>query len=890
MNPITIKRFFLLVLALCVFNSVFAVQYVSLYVRESQTVSCPSLPYGYTVYSCQFASPSTAVTAYSIGHYGGSIKVNSYFTGTISVECTQYYHYNIGNFTYWDNRTLYYIVSCTPINITLSSTSLSLAPGDYHNLTYSESPMTYSYSPVVTWESSNPGVAQVSSTGRIHAISSGTATITARNSSGPNKTCTVVVQSPSPTSIDVTPGTISFPKGQSRSLSHTVTPSTASYSLQWTSSNTSVATVNNGTVYGVAPGTATITARVVGTSITDVCYVTVQPVNPTAISVAHSRSVNVGQNITLNPSVTPSNADYTITWTSSNTSIATVDGGVVHGVDNGTVRITAHINGTSLQDTCRVVVNRPTLVLCASALSGWVTPGTTIALTASNNGASIRYTTDGSTPTESSPLYSGPIAVNDSITLKAIAYHPNYYPSEELVCNYKVNNFQIVEQNPSNNSSTSLSIIIPSVTFNKPFSEGQNYSDVKLFVGNTLSEVTSDGSEVSGEKFVVGNTLYFIPSEYTNDHTKAFRFDVPAGALLSEDQEPNWEKSVVYSVGSQNALQLVQNIGFAESEDSLLLSVGEWHILHPFIEPVSGAYDTLYWNVADPSVVFVSQYGVVEALSVGSTQVSLVVMVGDSVYTALSHISVTRQFQVSTAVSDTLVGTVYGSGIFAYLNQTTITAFAGTCYHFVRWNDGNTDNPRTFTLTQDTLFTAFFASNDAVIGYDTAVVCDSFCWNAVTYTASGLYPLDAITTQGCDSTVYLTLTVHHSVERRIFAYASHSYTWHDTTYTEGGIYQWHGTTVDGCDSTETLELTIGSQGIHPETNHQLVIVYPNPTTGWINVNARNVQSIEVFDQAGRHVAMFEYADRIDLSGLPTGHYLLRVRMKDGFSLHRVLLK
>ena len=44
-----------------------------------------------------------------------------------------------------------------------------------------------------------------------------------------------------------------------------------------------------------------------------------------------------------------------------------------------------------------------------------------------------------------------------------------------------------------------------------------------------------------------------------------------------------------------------------------------------------------------------------------------------------------------------------------YLDEVTISATANLGYHFKQWNDGNTDNPRTFTLTQDTTFAAEFA-------------------------------------------------------------------------------------------------------------------------------------------------------------------------------------
>ena len=53
-------------------------------------------------------------------------------------------------------------------------------------------------------------------------------------------------------------------------------------------------------------------------------------------------------------------------------------------------------------------------------------------------------------------------------------------------------------------------------------------------------------------------------------------------------------------------------------------------------------------------------------------------------------------------------GEVTGTGSFTYLTECSITAIPNYGYHFVKWNDGNTDNPRTIVLTQDTIFAPVF--------------------------------------------------------------------------------------------------------------------------------------------------------------------------------------
>ena len=54
-------------------------------------------------------------------------------------------------------------------------------------------------------------------------------------------------------------------------------------------------------------------------------------------------------------------------------------------------------------------------------------------------------------------------------------------------------------------------------------------------------------------------------------------------------------------------------------------------------------------------------------------------------------------------------GTISGTQVAEYLDEITLNVLPNVGWHFTQWNDGNTDNPRTFTLTQDTTFAAEFA-------------------------------------------------------------------------------------------------------------------------------------------------------------------------------------
>lgn len=65
--------------------------------------------------------------------------------------------------------------------------------------------------------------------------------------------------------------------------------------------------------------------------------------------------------------------------------------------------------------------------------------------------------------------------------------------------------------------------------------------------------------------------------------------------------------------------------------------------------------------------------------------------------------------KVSVYANNNTWGYVTGGGYYNSNANATITAAPYSGYHFTRWSDNNTDNPRTITVTQDTTFTALFA-------------------------------------------------------------------------------------------------------------------------------------------------------------------------------------
>lgn len=160
------------------------------------------------------------------------------------------------------------------------------------------------------------------------------------------------------TNVSLSDSTLSFTDNSTQTITATLTPSDTTDTLSWTSSNTSVATVLNGVVTPVGNGSATITATC-GTQ-TATCNITVNSstmVSCTSITLDKNSlsfdELNTSQ--TLVATATPSNTTDTITWSSSNPSVATVTNGVVRSISNGTAIITATCGAQTA--TCNVTVN-----------------------------------------------------------------------------------------------------------------------------------------------------------------------------------------------------------------------------------------------------------------------------------------------------------------------------------------------------------------------------------------------------------------------------------------------------------------------------------------------------------------------------------------------------
>ena len=222
----------------------------------------------------------------------------------------------------------------------------------------------------VTWTSSNEAVATVSG-GIVTPVGEGETEITVTTDDGGHTAvCKVTITKPaeiSATGVELDRTTMSLTLGVDTSgvLKATVLPEGATnQSVTWTSSNETVATVVGGTVTPVGEGETNITVTTDEGSYTAVCKVTIakpEEVSVTGVKLDKATmSLTLGEDTsgTLNAAVLPEGAtNQSVTWSSSNETVATVSDGIVTPVSEGETDITVTTVEGSYTDACKVTVS-----------------------------------------------------------------------------------------------------------------------------------------------------------------------------------------------------------------------------------------------------------------------------------------------------------------------------------------------------------------------------------------------------------------------------------------------------------------------------------------------------------------------------------------------------
>ena len=185
-------------------------------------------------------------------------------------------------------------------------------------------------------------------------------------------------------------------------------------------------------------------------------------------------------------------------------------------------------------------------------------------------------------------------------------------------------------------------------------------------------------------------------------------------------------------------------------------------------------------------------------------------------------------------------------------NTAVLTAIPNEGYEFTVWNDGNTENPRTVTVTSDTAFMAIFT--EAVSTPTITLTVNDATMGSATYTLDG-------------NTAVLTATPNEGYEF--------------TAWSDGNTENPRTVTITS-DTTFMAIFTASGSSSLQAVNAREFALYPNPAKSFVNLEFEALEEnalLQILDLNGRKVRTFDLKAgqetlRIDLGDLPKGVYTI----------------
>ena len=567
--------------------------------------------------------------------------------------------------------------------ITLSAVSITLNLGKTTNLSANVQPADTS-DKSVTWSTSNGSVVSVDAMGKISGLKEGTADITAttKDGSGLSSVCRVTVIRRYATGITLNASSITLYPGYTTGLKATVMPDdTYDKSIQWSSSNLSVATVSSaGKVSAVKPGIALITATATdGSGTKTSCVVTVlTPISSVTLSY-DVVTIAVGQTIkTVTASVLPANASKkALQWISSKPGIATVNGnGYITGTSVGVAYITASAqDGSAKKDTVTVYVvaakkgvtgitlNKPSAIIDEGktlSLSAKLTPKSpqnkTIIWTSSNltvatvdGKGKVTAKTPGTTvitATASSGVSARCTVTVNSLAVSKVVLKKSYLEVDEgkstsasasvLPKNARFKTITWSSSNPSiatvspkgkistfrpgtvqiiatahNGVSSSCTLIVRSLAVSKVVLK-KGYLEV------------DEGKSSSVSASVLPKNARYKTITWTSSN--------PSIATVSSKGKITTYKpgtvqiiATAHNGKSSTCTLVVRSLAVTSvslTKTGLLLKTGRTATLKAYLSPKNARYKSVSWTTSDPKIATVSTSGIIKAVSPGTATIT----------------------------------------------------------------------------------------------------------------------------------------------------------------------------------------------------------------------------------------------------------------------------
>ena len=239
--------------------------------------------------------------------------------------------------------------------------------------------------------------------------------------------------------------------------------------------------------------------------------------------------------------------------------------------------------------------------------------------------------------------------------------------------------------------------------------------------GNKITELVIPEGVDSIKNYTFDNytqlTSVTIPNSVIFIDDKAFsgcsgltsiNIEATSPPVIKSNIFPNYKNSITIPCGTLTAYQKYWSefTNFTEAELSFKLNINTNNNTMGSAE--INKQPTCADNTAIITAIPKDNYRFVKWSDEITDNPRTIIVTQDSTLTAIFE---WNNYKITTTVNDNAMGSVTESGEYTYGSEIILTATANDGYRFIQWSDGNTENPRTITVTENKTYTAEFKLN-----------------------------------------------------------------------------------------------------------------------------------------------------------------------------------